>query len=278
MARPPGDPLGTTSEIRTEEVIEHFVPISRLPGQFMSDSGDEGPWSVVHRKHRREQKSSPRARKNRSSKRKKSKISGHEGRASSESESLANEQCTLDKELFTAMHDTKRSLTEEDHLRILCHFNSELNAVEEHSDTKATLNEGAKQDKGKGVDPRNWGNVRLTADERDADLQRIALESILERRKHAHVNGDSDVERREHHRILRNKLCFKKYPYGLPEEKRIVAEKAKYLRPENIRNPIVNVIKKALTSKGHKPRKSETRIIEPVQQIAPTSYLGKALG
>ena len=54
MARPPGDPLGTTDEIRTEEVIEHFVPISRLPGQFMSDSGDEGPWSVVHCKHRRE--------------------------------------------------------------------------------------------------------------------------------------------------------------------------------------------------------------------------------
>ena len=51
MARPPGDPLGTTSEIRTEEDIECFVPTLRLPGQFMSDSGDEDPWSVVCHKH-----------------------------------------------------------------------------------------------------------------------------------------------------------------------------------------------------------------------------------
>ena len=57
-----------------------------------------------------------------------------------------------------------------------------------------------------------------------------------------------------------------------------MVEKAKQSCPENIRNPIANVIKKALTLKGRKPRKSETHIIELVQRIAPTSYLGKALG
>ena len=42
--------------------------------------------------------------------------------------------------------------------------------------------------------------------------------------------------------------------------------------------PIKRMIKKALTAKPVKIRRSKTRVIKPAQQIVPNSYLGMALG
>ena len=42
-------------------------------------------------------------------------------------------------------------------------------------------------------------------------------------------------------------------------------------------NPIRRIIQKTLKTQHKSPRKSATQVIEPAHQIAPTSYLGKAL-
>lgn len=71
-------------------------------------------------------------------------------------------------------------------------------------------------------------------------------------------------------------------PYGLTEAPQTVGpdQPDRGRRDEDVSddNPITNIIRKVLTTKGQKPRKRETRVVEPAQQIAPTSYLGRVLG
>jgi hypothetical protein len=44
--------------------------------------------------------------------------------------------------------------------------------------------EGHSGSKGKGIDPRNWGNVQLGEDEVDVEAQRAALDSLRLQKKH----------------------------------------------------------------------------------------------
>jgi len=88
----------------------------------------------------------------------------------------------LDDELNHVVHEAKRGLTPDDRVRI----NKRITALKDRpagrqgDETSETTSRGegpSALDKGKGIDPRNWGALSENGDDLDLDGQRAALES-----------------------------------------------------------------------------------------------------
>ena len=194
-------------------------------------------------------------------------------------ESLVNKQ-TLGRELSQAVYKAECSLTEVDRHCIQWHFEAEKKAVEGQSKTEATPDKRLRTVKGKGIDPCNWGSIRMTTDEWNIDMQQAALDKYCEKWNLACEKHDKLLKNNNIDWWKKNTLHIEKYPYGLRTE--IGSRKMKYGNQnedgDNNGNPIANIIAKVIGSKKCKPKKSKTRVIELVQQIALLSCLGRALG
>ena len=178
----------------------------------------------------------------------------------------------LDPELTRVLAEVERSLTDVDRARILQREEAENKALD--SDTLSSRGEGPSNLKGKGPDPTDWGQLDLSESEMDPGAQRAALKQwsdlkqlvTSDRTRSKNVplsNDDSKVED-----MTNNKLT--KATKGAKPTRTKGEPSAKG-------NPIEKMIDHALRAKNSEERASVARVIEPAQQIAPTSYLGKAL-
>ncbi|KAG9311666.1 hypothetical protein JVU11DRAFT_7901 [Chiua virens] len=191
--------------------------------------------------------------------------------------------------------EAERSLSVSDRNRI----QTRMHRVTVHPNTETTessQDEGRLSAKGKSIDPSNWGGIHLSDGDGDLEMQREALTQWNKQHSSNKENvppvGSSKLPDPSGKRARRKPLVTIKAPgvqpesdesssdsdstnSSIPSKKRAASSDSSDNQSDQ---PIKAVISKALKEKGRKPRKSGTRIIEPSQQIAPTSYLGKALG
>lgn len=122
----------------------------------------------------------------------------------------------------------------------------------------------------------------MTADERNIEMQQAALEEYgNKRKKRDKLLKDNDDDRTERQKQPQNPQRIDKHPCGLKSATRSKKVKRSRIRNndgDDFDNPIANIIANKIGPKKRKLRKGETRVIEPVQQIAPSSYLERALG
>jgi len=88
----------------------------------------------------------------------------------------------LDDELNHVVHEAKKGLTPDDRIRINKRITTLKNrpAGRQGNETSETTSRGegpSTLDKGKGIDPQNWGALSENGDDLDLDGQRAALES-----------------------------------------------------------------------------------------------------
>ena len=108
--------------------------------------------------------------------------------------------------------------------------------------------EGPSKPKGKGIDPREWGNVNISRDSLDIDAQAAALDSY----KQQSTKSVDYSKKRKHHSKERSQSSKRK-----DDQQR--RQKGEYVSKRDHRH-------------SAKPAESQ-----PAAQIAPKSYLGAAL-
>ena len=175
------------------------------------------------------------------------------------------------------MSEAERSLTTEDKLRIRKQSKAEASAS--CAETKSSQEEELVDRKGKGPDPSNWGQLDVHGDDLDINAQRVALvqwnntRNTLEQTRNQSAKGDGEIPASSEPTIVSSKTP-KKCSVQTRSRKQTRMNKDARSRSEN---PIENMISDALRAKRSEQCPSVVRVIEPAQQIAPDSYLGKAL-
>lgn len=225
---------------------------SSLPGEYPNDGSDqedpdddEVPWTTVTRRR------SPR-------------------RASRNTRTLHDEL------RLVAIQAAKKKLTPVQRHTIHLRKPSEATAARTETPESSPEREDApKIDKGKGIDPRNWGGLNLTSNEVDIEAQKSALE-LWSQKRGKDTSSDSDYEppSRPKKTRSRRRMTSGRATTRSP----IITDKDSGDERQMDSNPVESLIRSALKAKNKKPRASDVRMLEPIQQIAPTSYIGRALG
>jgi hypothetical protein len=277
---------------------------------------DEGPWTVVRPRSRRKSRETMPSDDKRSSRGTQFRKQRHVKHNVSSIDYGRSREVTLDESTGTkdkyykdTLREVERTLSTEDKRKIHRRVYAESTAREIYS-SETTGGESAPRSKGKGVDPGNWGDIELDEAERNVDQQRAVLREWNERRLTSSITEasvpptyDSDgdeipglfdeteseperkVERKAHRKskakafkMAEGTYRMTKGLYGLQVAAVQWAEKERSMASASSENnPIKRIIQTTLKTKDKSPRKSATRVIEPAHQIAPTSYLGKAL-
>lgn len=151
----------------------------------------------------------------------------------------------------------------------MIHLREPSEALARQTETESTDREDAPiLDKGKGIDPRNWGGL-------DIEAQKRALELYNQTRRDTETSSDSEYEPRPRPKKARSK---RKRTYSRAASRSPVVTDKNSDDEGKVDNPVEGLIRSALKAKHRKPRASGVRMLEPIQQIAPTSYIGRALG
>ncbi|KAG1796007.1 uncharacterized protein HD556DRAFT_1307223 [Suillus plorans] len=170
--------------------------------------------------------------------------------------------------------------------------------------------EGSSWDKGKAPDPRNWGDVELDDGDLDLDAQRAALASFrkareldeAERQEQREVLRSLDESREDDSlvsgsrdkgdfvpraraesavRAIREKVS-KQYEARIQElEAKLALNEGSGGRKGRKRpsNPVDGMVNRVLErASSPPPARSTPQAMEPIQQVAPRSYIGQALG
>ena len=169
------------------------------------------------------------------------------------------------------------SLTGEEHLHIQRREHAENKA--QLSESESLLEEGLLQSKGKGTDPRKWGqlDLQVSSAEIDASAQRMALEQWKQvkdnhdHKKFEHLPSD-DAPSNDSNKSAKKKRCRAHRKHVTPRVQ--INDETDH---KGIANPIESLIDSALKAKKSGQRSSVTRVIELAHQIVPASYLGRAL-
>ncbi|KAF8875585.1 hypothetical protein BD779DRAFT_1476020 [Infundibulicybe gibba] len=116
--------------------------------------------------------------------------------------------------------------------------------------------EGPSQPKGKGIDPREWGNIQMSDDEMNLENQRRALKEFADKKKRGEKNMKKSKRDRKH-------------------------SPAKPMEAEPISASMMRRVKDVAHGRTpvgvHSKRKMTRAEMRPADQIASKSYLGKAL-
>ena len=255
-------------------------PSLRQEGRNVTD--DNRGWTTVHRK-------------------------GRKSRSVLRDETRRTE--TVDTELSRVVREAEKRLTPNDRRRI----NNRILALRNkptcrHSDgTSETVSKGegpSTLEKGKGVDPRNWGVLSEGSEDLDLDGQRAALESWNLARDMAHSSAESSDGESPGTRLLtkhkRRRSDKGKDKVSKPNVELISKNKARTRLRELLEqpakekrqskherrkdaaekrnlSPVKVMVDKAVTLSDKRQKCHRTlRAMEPVEQIDPNSYIGLA--
>jgi hypothetical protein len=212
----------------------------------------------------------------------------------------------LSREQDTLIKLAENNLTEGDRKRIAARQRT-LNIQRDRS---LSREEGPSRDKGKAPDPANWGDLDLEDGEVDLDAQRAALESF----RLAWEREDTDLdEQREVSRSLdqtrddstptadaADKSAFvprakaesavravkdklsKQYQSRIEElEARLALTEARSRRKkqDKVNHPVEGMVDRVLErASSPLPSRATPQAMAPIQQVAPRSYVGRAMG
>ena len=128
------------------------------------------------------------------------------------------------------------------------------------AESSTSRGEGPSEPKGKNIDPRNWGAAQLSDDDLDVDAQRAALESFENHHKETPARSNSEKEN------LVQKLDTYK--------KKVTNKKG--------RTPMSDLTKQHISKTKdqrsvHLEKVAWNAESQPINQIVPESYLGRAL-
>ncbi|KAG2098402.1 uncharacterized protein F5147DRAFT_815844 [Suillus discolor] len=200
----------------------------------------------------------------------------------------------------------ENELTENDHKKIEARQRT-LNLNRESTESRG---EGTSRDKGKAPDPRNWGDVELEDGEVDLDAQRVALETFRLAREYEEAECEEqqevlrslDESREDDSLILAPRDKGEYVPHARAEsavkaikekvskqyEARIQELEARLALNEGSggrkgrkkpSNPIDGMVNQVLERVSSPPlARSTPQAMEPIQEVAPRSYIGQALG
>ncbi|KAF8451189.1 hypothetical protein L210DRAFT_3500346 [Boletus edulis BED1] len=196
------------------------------------------------------------------------------GRSQKGNISTYNAQRSYESTLFKA----EQSLTADERKRIQNRAMAEGAAQTPYSEEEESV-----PDKGKELDPRNWGQLDLDSDELDLNVQRSVLEQWNNRQTEKQTELDKEIVIAEDREKAKYAKAFKRQRLRADRRKREKEKRSKSLTPNTqprtaLDGPVSRMIHEALTVTGSGRRESVVRVIEPVRQIAPKSYLGRALG
>ncbi|KAG2752282.1 hypothetical protein P692DRAFT_201852930 [Suillus brevipes Sb2] len=212
----------------------------------------------------------------------------------------------LSREQDTLIKLAEDNLTEDDRKRIAARQRT-LNIQRDRS---LSREEGPSRDKGKAPDPANWGDLDLEDGEVDLDAQRATLESF----RLAREREDTDLdEQREVSRSLdqtrddstptadaADKSAFvprakaesavkavkdklsKQYQSRIEElEARLALTEAHSRRKkqDKVNHPVEGMVDRVLErASSPLPSHATPQAMAPIQQVAPRSYVGRAMG
>jgi len=207
----------------------------------------------------------------------------------------------LDDELNHVVREAKRGLTPNDRVRINKRITALKNrpAGRQGDETSETTSRGegpSALDKGKGIDPRNWGALSENGDDLDLDGQRAALESWNLARDIARSStADSEEGSSGSHLTKKNKheqnnerarevSAREVKPKGREQPDKPVKnkhqsknEKRKDAAERRNLSPVKAMVERAVTLSDKPRRRHHTpKAMEPVEQIDPNSYIGLA--
>jgi len=215
----------------------------------------------------------------------------------------------LDDELNHVVRKAKRGLTPDDRVRINKRITALKNrpAGRQGDETSETTSRGegpSAFDKGKGIDPRNWGALSENGNDLDLDGQRAALESWNLARDITHSStADSEEGSSGPHLPKKNKheqnnkharevsareaklvSSREAKPKGREQPDKPVKnkhqsknEKHKDTAERRNLSPVKAMVERAVTLSDKPQRRHHTpKAMEPVEQIDPNSYIGLA--
>ncbi|KAF7422295.1 hypothetical protein PC9H_010451 [Pleurotus ostreatus] len=160
--------------------------------------------------------------------------------------------------------------------------------------------DGPSKDKGKGVDPRNWGNLEFSDSE---EMNPAAQAQVFENWKKLQREQREQRARLDHHQSRRNPHVEEPLPVGAPpvqnvnedilrELKALRAETAELRNTQESKQPKrkhariqlpqadpISVSQGVASERQRRdPTKNHATYLHPSQQLPPDSYLGRALG
>ncbi|KAJ8689423.1 hypothetical protein PTI98_012326 [Pleurotus ostreatus] len=246
-----GENLETTAE--GEKIAKDGVR-DELPDNILNDDDDASTWTTVNRRNRRSHSTS----------------------------SLDHRRKSLDVHQINTINTAYNTLSMHDIDKIARREKKLM-----PNETELTRKPGPS--KGKGVDPRNWGNIPLEEDELDPVAQARALrhwkqaqndsDPVIEKGPTSVLNEDTTI-REEEQQLLREKLA------ELERENRKLKEQTRLRSRTPITEGIRAHIKEATDRPKPKPKlkkskkssgKSTKSNFLPSSQIPPNSFLGRAL-
>jgi hypothetical protein len=168
----------------------------------------------------------------------------------------------LTKEQSSVVKQAEQKLTTEQKQKISRRYEN-ASKIMEPNERHPSHNEGPSNRKGKGPDPKNWGAVDLSDSELNMEAQKAALDSFAQKKLNTdlvHYNS-SDAE---------DEPVVKKQPKKKASKNSEQAKAQKSRAASERHTPQVDDHKKAQLERT-------ARNNEPSNQIAPKSYLGRAL-
>ncbi|KAG1784934.1 uncharacterized protein HD556DRAFT_1461102 [Suillus plorans] len=186
----------------------------------------------------------------------------------------------------------------------------ESNVSSQSTPATREMDLGEGTSKGKGVDPRNWGDAMLDEEDLNLEEQRAALESFKTAREiasqtesssegdlHAPLKGSGPKGQRQdifeqaareqravdHAVKMAENRLRKEYDQKLKEVLAGVQRperRARVREPfERMTYPIDDMVRRVVNPKTNRREQRHTpQAMEPVHQVAPRSYIGQALG
>lgn len=177
-------------------------------------------------------------------------------------EFITHKTKNLTKEQSSAVKQAEQRLTTEQKQKISRHYENAVK-IAEPNERPPSCGEGPSNRKGKGPDPKNWGAADLSDSDLNLEVQKAALDSFAQKKLNidlVHYNS-SDAE---------DEPVLKKQPKRKTSKNPAQAKAQKSRAASERHTPQVDSHKKAQLERT-------ARNNEPSNQIAPKSYLGRAL-
>ena len=176
-------------------ILKIIETTSSNEGDTPELDGDETPWTTVKRRRAHSMSSLERARvlskKNSGSKK-----------------PLTDEQAEAVKKAASSLTTQQKEILRRRRERLPF----------DPDESESSREEGPSKDKGKGIDPREWGNVNISRESLDRDVQAAALASIVNLKK------EKGRKHKTTHHKARRSLDRRSQPVQLPAESRPVAQ------------------------------------------------------
>lgn len=183
------------------------------------------------------------------------------------------------------LSEAEQHLSVNDRKQISKRSGAEAAALE--GETEPSEEEVEPKSKGKGPDPRNWGQLNMNQSDLSEDVQRALLaqwkatKASQKKKPSLKATVADYVSTEDEDNLTRNESSNVRVPVHVQTEGVVPLtgessgkKKKEWARGEN---PTEKLIRETLQARNSEPRASVVCMIEPAQQINPASYLGKVL-